>query len=73
MTEGESFKNKATIVFMHENAGNIGLRLDYFEQMCKNLGVNILCFGYRGYGHSTGEPSEIGLQHDAIYIAEFVR
>lgn len=41
--------------------------------MCKNLGVNILCFGYRGYGHSTGEPSEQGLQDDATRIAEYVQ
>ena len=29
MTVGQ-YTNKDTILFLHENAGNIGLRLDYF-------------------------------------------
>jgi fermentation-respiration switch protein FrsA (DUF1100 family) len=73
MTHGDTYKGKDTIVFMHENAGNIGLRLDYFEPMCKNLNVNMLCFGYRGYGRSTGTPTEAGIQDDALKIAEYVK
>jgi hypothetical protein len=48
----DDFKNKDTVVFFHENAGNIGLRLDYFELMCKHVGVNLLCIAYRGYSRS---------------------
>jgi len=53
MTSGLSqYKNKDTIVFMHENAGNIGLRLDYFEHICNNIGCNIVAIAYRGYSKS---------------------
>ena len=33
---------RPTIVFMHENAGNIGLRIPYYKYVIENLGVNIL-------------------------------
>lgn len=41
-----------TIIFFHENAGNIGNRLGFLEQIYIELEVNILIVGYRGYGHS---------------------
>ncbi len=61
-----------TVVFLHENAGNIGLRLDYFELLVKKVGVNVVCVAYRGYSKSQGEPSEEGLKMDAQAIAEYV-
>lgn len=48
----EGHADKDTVVFFHENAGNIGLRLDYFERLCKQVGVNVLCVAYRGYSGS---------------------
>ena len=45
-------EKQRTIIFMHENAGNIGLRLDWFEMIYKGLGVNILSVAYRGYSSS---------------------
>jgi fermentation-respiration switch protein FrsA (DUF1100 family) len=60
-TTPPSFKDKDTIVFMHENAGNIGLRLDYFEHICNNVGCNVLAIAYRGYSKSQGTPTEEGL------------
>jgi hypothetical protein len=41
-----------TIIFFHENAGNIGNRLGSLEGLYFELEVNILIVGYRGYGHS---------------------
>lgn len=35
--------------------------------------INILLFDYRGYGRSTGTPSEAGLYLDAHAVYEFVR
>ena len=58
---------------MHENAGNIGLRLDYFEHIHKHLEVNILCVAYRGYGSSMGTPSETGIKMDALAVAKFIK
>ena len=54
MRPESDYQNRDTVVFLHENAGNIGLRLDYFELLFKKVGVNVLAFGYRGYGRSEG-------------------
>lgn len=53
-----------TVLFLHGNAGNISHRgesVAIFHQ----LGLNVLIFDYRGYGHSEGSPSETGLYEDA--------
>ena len=64
---------KDTIVFLHENAGNIGLRLDYFEHVINSVqGCNILAVAYRGYSKSEGTPTEEGLCMDGRAIADFV-
>ena len=60
MTNGD-YKDKDTIIFFHENAGNIGLRLDYFQLVCIQVNVNVLSVAYRGYSGSQGTPSEAGL------------
>ena len=38
-----------TVVFFHENAGNIGMRLQYLLHYQKNVNCNILIVAYRGY------------------------
>jgi fermentation-respiration switch protein FrsA (DUF1100 family) len=53
----------AALVF-HGNAGNISHRLDYL-QMFHRLGYATLIIDYRGYGTSTGSPSEEGTYRDA--------
>ncbi|EAR92062.3 alpha/beta superfamily hydrolase (macronuclear) [Tetrahymena thermophila SB210] len=64
--------NKPTVVFFHENAGNIGLRLYYFQKYMKHTGVNILAFAYRGYSDSDDAPiDEPGLQKDSLAIIEY--
>ncbi len=55
---------KGTVLFFHGNAGNISHRLDYLK-MFKQLGYNTLLFDYRGYGQSSGTPSESGTYLDA--------
>ncbi|KAL4480041.1 hypothetical protein ABPG74_020557 [Tetrahymena malaccensis] len=64
--------NKPTVVFFHENAGNIGFRLYYFSKYYKHAGVNILIFAYRGYSDSDDVPiDEPGLQKDSLAIIEY--
>jgi fermentation-respiration switch protein FrsA (DUF1100 family) len=53
-----------THLFFHGNAGNISGRLESVQQFHR-LGLNVLIFDYRGYGQSTGTPSEQGLYTDA--------
>ena len=55
---------KATLLFLHGNAGNISHRLDSIN-VFHQLGLSVLIIDYRGYGHSTGEPSEQGTYIDA--------
>jgi fermentation-respiration switch protein FrsA (DUF1100 family) len=55
---------EVTVLYCHGNAGNIYHRLHkvkFFHEM----GVNFFIFDYRGYGKSTGSPSEKGLDKDA--------
>lgn len=54
-----------TVIFCHGNSGNIGDREATIE-IVLNLGLNILIFDYRGYGLSTGRPSEQGLYTDVL-------
>jgi fermentation-respiration switch protein FrsA (DUF1100 family) len=55
---------RGTILFFHGNAGNISHRIDYLL-MFRKLGYATLIFDYRGYGNSTGSPSEEGTYRDA--------
>ena len=58
---------------MHENAGNIGLRLDWFEGVYKHLQVNIVAVAYRGFSRSEGKPDQEGILEDTMAMLEFVK
>ncbi len=53
-----------TVLLFHGNAGNISHRLDYLK-MFRGLRYSTLIIDYRGYGTSTGSPSEEGTYRDA--------
>lgn len=55
---------RQVVLFLHGNAGNISHRGDSIS-LFHELGLNVFIFDYRGYGRSTGEPSEQGLYLDA--------
>lgn len=55
---------RATLLFLHGNAGNISHRLDSLR-LFNRLGLSVLILDYRGYGRSDGAPSEEGLLRDA--------
>lgn len=55
---------RATLLFLHGNAGNISHRLDSIN-IFHQLGLSVFIIDYRGYGKSTGEPSEEGTYIDA--------
>ncbi len=55
---------RGTVLFFHGNAGNISHRLDYVL-MFHRLRHSTLIVDYRGYGRSTGTPSEEGTYRDA--------
>ncbi|MGD9202347.1 MAG: alpha/beta hydrolase, partial [Chitinispirillia bacterium] len=59
-------KNNSTnaILYLQANAGHIADRLSTLQTL-NSYGQNVLGVGYRGYGKSTGRPSEEGIYQDA--------
>ena len=55
---------RGTLLFFHGNAGNISHRLESIA-IFNALGLDVLIVDYRGYGQSTGKPSEQGTYRDA--------
>jgi uncharacterized protein len=61
------------VLFLHGNAGNIGDRVPHVELLAA-AGLDVLAFDYRGYGRSSGRPSERGTRRDAAAArAELLR
>lgn len=56
---------RGTLLYLHGNGGNIGHRLDQIE-VFHRLGLNVFIIDYRGYGASSGRPSEEGTYQDAL-------
>ena len=52
------------VLLCHGNAGNIGDRVLH-ASLLSAAGYDVLLFDYRGYGRSTGTPSERGTYLDA--------
>ncbi|WP_280427437.1 alpha/beta hydrolase [Nocardia brasiliensis] len=52
------------ILFAHGNGGNVGDRVALFALLVE-AGFDVLTFDYRGYGRSTGRPTEHGTYQDA--------
>jgi fermentation-respiration switch protein FrsA (DUF1100 family) len=63
---------RAVLLFCHGNAGNISHRLDLLR-MLNSLSLSVLLFDYRGYGKSSGKPSEQGTYQDAEAAWDYLR
>lgn len=61
----------AVMLFFHGNAGNISHRLDSLA-IFHQLGLTTLIVDYRGYGDSTGSPTERGTYRDAEAAWEYL-
>lgn len=64
-----------TVLFCHGNAGNLRFpkaRGDRFMAL-HQARANLWVFDYRGYGYSSGKPTEMGLYEDAKAIHALVR
>lgn len=53
-----------TVLYCHGSSGSIAHQVEVLAAL-RQLRTNIFAFDYRGYGRSTGEPSEAGLFLDA--------
>lgn len=59
------------LLWCHGNAGNVSHRLENIRQLYQR-GISVMIFDYRGYGRSTGVPSEAGLYQDALTSYDYL-
>ena len=60
-----------TVLYFHGNYRNIGNNLDQTQRLHK-LGYNVLLADYRGFGKSTGSPSEAHVYEDAEAVWQYL-
>ena len=57
------------IVYFHGNGGNLSIWAPILATIARR-GYSVLAFDYRGYGKSTGYPTERGLYRDVDAVLE---
>ena len=62
--------DKPLVIYFHGNGGALNLRADRFRWLTTD-GFGLLGLSYRGYGGSSGKPSESGLLLDAMAAYDF--
>ncbi len=62
-----SLRHKPTILLFHGNtaARAVPFRITHYLTYTSRFEANVLAIDYRGYGDSTGTPSELGVKVDA--------
>lgn len=61
---------KPVVLYLHGNAGALNLRVNRFAWLTRD-GYGLVALSYRGYGGSTGKPTEAGLILDAQAAHDF--
>lgn len=63
----QSLKRYPTMLFLHGNAATRAFkaRVQQYQAFSSRLAVNVLAIDYRGFGDSTGTPTEAGVVIDA--------
>ena len=65
--------DRPVVLYFHGNGGSLRLRVDRFQRIAAD-GVGLVALSYRGYGGSSGTPTEQGLIEDGraayAYAAE---
>lgn len=61
---------KPVVVYFHGNGGALNLRVQRFAKLASE-GFGVVALSYRGYGGSSGTPSEEGLIADGTAAYEF--
>jgi fermentation-respiration switch protein FrsA (DUF1100 family) len=62
--------DKPVILYFHGNGGALRYRVDRFRALTAD-GTGLVALSYRGYGGSTGRPTESGLLEDAAAAYAF--
>lgn len=66
-----NYTNK-TVLVLSPNAGNIGHALPIIAMFYNNFHYNVFVYSYRGYGKSTGTPSEKGIKLDTKAVMKHI-
>ena len=61
---------RPVLLYLHGNAGALNLRAGRFQWLVAD-GDGLVALSYRGFGGSSGEPSEQGLINDALAAYDF--
>ncbi len=64
--------SRKIIIYFHGNAGNLYNRIEEATEIY-NMGYDIIVSGYRGFGRSTGEPTEDGVYIDGRTVLKYVQ
>lgn len=61
------------VIYLHGNTNDrsCGHRVGLYN-LLSSFGYHVVAFDYRGYGDSTGEPTEHNVVSDALFIYEFL-
>jgi fermentation-respiration switch protein FrsA (DUF1100 family) len=62
--------NKPVMLYFHGNGGSLAYRVDRFRALTGD-GTGLVALSYRGYGGSTGSPTEPGLLADGYATYDF--
>lgn len=65
----KDLQDSTLLIFFHGNGGNLGGYVTHIEHLYE-LGFDVLAVDYRGYGMSSGDPTEQGILKDAEAIIE---
>lgn len=71
LADGAGHAPRALIVYFHGNGGNLSMWAPILADLARR-GDDIVAFDYRGYGVSSGRPTESGLYRDADAIVDHV-
>lgn len=63
------------VIYLHGNAFDRGAwhRVEMYKLLSSHFGSHVIAFDYRGFGDSTGFPSEAGVKQDAMFIWNWVQ
>ena len=68
----EDVANRSILIYFHGNAGNLSHRLPDLLKI-HSMGINVLGVSYRGYGKSSGRPSEKGIYNDGSAALSYIK
>lgn len=66
--------SRPVILYLHGNSGTrAGFHRVGLYKLLSNLDFHVIAVDYRGYGDSTGSPSEDGVVADSLYVYRWIR